>query len=315
MDLTPPLVTLGKRLGWEPLPLTVDEGRAFVENTVPGSRFVRAMSSSNLKPETLEPETILHVEGLSFAYDSAPALHNVTLTLRAGEMVALMGRNGSGKTTLLKCIVGLLRPQRGEITLAGEPLVGQETADICRRVGYLPQEPDDLLFADTVAEELAITLRNHGLTDHLPIAPQDLLIRLGLSGLAASYPRDLSVGERQRVALGAVTVTRPRILLLDEPTRGMDYPAKRELVRLLREWQAEGVGVLLVTHDVELAAQAADQVVLLSQGEVIADGSAADILAASRLFAPQVTQLFPGTGWLTVDDALAGLNAGASRPS
>jgi energy-coupling factor transport system ATP-binding protein len=315
MDLTPPLVALGKRLGWEPLPLTVDEGRAFVENTVPGSRFVRTMTSSNLKLETLEPETILRIEGLSFAYDSAPALRNVTLTLGAGEMVALMGRNGSGKTTLLKCIVGLLRPQRGEITLAGEPLVGQETADICRRVGYLPQEPDDLLFADTVAEELAITLRNHGLTDHLPIAPQDLLIRLGLSGLAASYPRDLSVGERQRVALGAVTVTRPRILLLDEPTRGMDYPAKRELVRLLREWQTERVGVLLVTHDVELAAQAADQVVLLSQGEVIADGSAADILAASRLFAPQVTQLFPGTGWLTVDDALAGLNAGASRPS
>jgi energy-coupling factor transport system ATP-binding protein len=136
------------------------------------------------------------------------------------------------------------------------------------------------------------------------------LARLGLRGLAACYPRDLSVGQRQRVALGAVTVTRPRLLLLDEPTRGLDYPAKRALVRLLREWQAEGVGVLLVTHDVELAAQAAARVVLLSQGRIVADGSP-EVLTTSPRFAPQVARLFPGTGWLTVEDALAGLDTGA----
>jgi len=335
MDLTPPLVTLGKALGWEPLPLTVEEGQAFAEKAVSGLRF--QVSRSNLKPETLKPATILTVERLSFTYDGTPVLHGVNLEIAPGELVALMGRNGSGKTTLLKCIVGLLRPQRGEIRLAGESLIGRETADVCRSVGYLPQEPDDLLFADTVADELQVTLRNHGLSDNPPVAPAGLLARLGLSGLAASYPRDLSVGQRQRVALGAVTVTRPRLLLLDEPTRGMDYPAKRELVRLLREWRAEGVslppasggkggaGVLLVTHDVELVAQAADRVVVLSQGEVIADGPPAEVLTAippgppeaggsvlSPLFAPQVARLFPGTGWLTVEDALAGLNMGAS---
>jgi len=305
MDLTPPLVTLGKKLGWEPLPLTVEEGRAFAEEIVSSFRF--QVPRSNLKPETLKPETILRVEGLSFAYDSTPALRDVTLSVSPGELVALMGRNGSGKTTLLKCIVGLLRPQRGEIRLAGASLVGQETADICRRIGYLPQEPDDLLFSDTVAEELEVTLRNHGLLDRPPVAPAGLLARLGLGGLAASYPRDLSVGQRQRVALGAVTVTRPRLLLLDEPTRGMDYPAKRDLVRLLRAWQAEGVGVLLVTHDVELAAQAANRVVILGQGEVVAEGSP-QVLAASPRFAPQVARLFPGTGWLTAEDALGGIN-------
>jgi energy-coupling factor transport system ATP-binding protein len=103
-----------------------------------------------------------------------------------------------------------------------------------------------------------------------------------------------------------VTVTRPRLLLLDEPTRGLDYPAKQDLVRLLREWQAEGVGVLLVTHDVELVAQAADRVVILSQGAVITD-DAPEALTASPLFAPQVARLFPGRGWLVVEDALAGL--------
>jgi energy-coupling factor transport system ATP-binding protein len=225
-----------------------------------------------------------------------------------------MGCNGSGKTTLLKCIVGLLRPRRGEMTLAGESLIGRETADICRSVGYLPQEPDALLFADTVADELAVTLRNHGLLERPPIAPADLLARLGLSDLALSYPRDLSVGQRQRVTLGAVTVTRPRLLLLDEPTRGMDYPAKRELVHLLRKWQAEGAGVLLVTHDVELAAQAADRVVVLDQGEVVADGSPSEVLTNSPLFAPQVARLFPGTGWLTAEDALTGLSVNTSRP-
>ena len=305
MDLTPPLITLGKALGWEPLPLTIGEGRGFAQEVVSGSRF--QVSGSELKPEPLKPDPILCVKNLSFAYDGVPALTDASLTVNVGELVALMGRNGSGKTTLLKCIVGLLRPQRGEIALAGESLIGQETASICRRVGYLPQDPDVLLFADTVAEELAVTLRNHDLLASPPIAPVDLLAHLGLDGVATSYPRDLSVGQRQRVALGAVTVTRPRLLLLDEPTRGLDYPAKRELVRLLREWQAEGAGVLLVTHDVELAAQAADRVVLLSQGEVIAD-DAPEVLTASPLFAPQVARLFPGTGWLTAKDALAGLD-------
>jgi energy-coupling factor transporter ATP-binding protein EcfA2 len=351
MDLTPPLVTLGKKLGWEPLPLTIKEGRAFATECVPGSGF--QASGSSRKPETAvptdvadvdahaggrhpdesrrptdgggqtvdRPQTVgsgrcvhpkLQVSGLSFSYDGVSVLRDVTLSVGAGELVALMGRNGSGKTTLLKCVVGLLRPKEGQIALAGESLIGQETAHICQRVSYLPQEPDDLLFADTVADELVLTLRNHGLLDAPPIAPAKLLDRLGLGGLADSYPRDLSVGERQRVALGAVTVTRPGLLLLDEPTRGMDYVAKRELVRLLREWQSQGVGVLLVTHDVELAAQAADRVVILSQGEVIADDSP-DVLTVSPLFAPQVARLFPGTGWLIAEDALSGLGVSTPR--
>ncbi len=306
MDLTPPLVTLGKALGWDPLPLTIEEGRALA------AKF----QVPNPKPQVVREQRAIRdaqfairdaqfaIRDLHFAYDSTPALRGVSFAVGTGELVALMGRNGSGKTTLLKCIVGLLRPQQGEIRLVEKSLIGQETADVCRSVGYLPQEPDDLLFADTVADELAVTLRNHALSGNPPIVPADLLARLGLSGLAASYPRDLSVGQRQRVALGAVTVTRPRLLLLDEPTRGMDYPAKRELVRLLREWQVEGASVLLVTHDVELAAQAADRVVVLDQGVVVAGGTPAGVLAASPLFAPQVARLFPGTGWLTVEDVL-----------
>jgi len=307
MDLTPPLITLGKALGWEPLPLTVKEGRplAVAEAAIcqPDLRHVEP------QPSAPRNEALLRIERISFSYGLEPVLRSVDLQVPAGELVALMGRNGSGKTTLLRCVVGLLRPKRGRIALGGESIIDRETADVCRSIGYLPQNPDDLLFADTVIEELETTLRNHSLLDHPPIDPAALLDRLGLGQMAASYPRDLSVGERQRVALGAVTVTHPRLLLLDEPTRGMDYLAKRELVRLLRGWQAEGMGILLVTHDVELVAQAADRVALLDGGEIVADGPPAAVLTSFPTFTPQVAQLFPSTGWLTGDDALKGLGS------
>ncbi len=318
IDLNPPVVSLGKALGWDPLPLTIKEGRRCaadspinpVESTVPGRLQDGAISSGGGNGGSMAADDGVRfaIEDLHFAYNGRPILQGVDLSIGPGEVVALMGRNGSGKTTLLKCVIGLLRPEKGGIQLDDQSLLGRETADIAQDVGYLPQEPSDLLFADTVLDELTITLRNHGLVDQPPMEPEDLLERLDLKHLKASYPRDLSAGERQRVALGAVTVTHPRLLLLDEPTRGLDYQAKRELVHLLREWQREGTSILLVTHDVELVAQAADRVALLSQGEIIA-AAAPELLSTSPLFAPQVARLFPTTGWLTVEDALKGLKS------
>jgi energy-coupling factor transporter ATP-binding protein EcfA2 len=302
MDLTPPLVTLGKKLGWNPLPLTIKEGRAFAAK-IPIPAATPCTATPSKKSQRLL------IRDLRFAYDGTDALRGIDLAIAPGELVALMGRNGSGKTTLLKCIVGLLHPKQGQIILDGRSIVGSDTAEICRRVGYLPQEPDAMLFADTVVDELRVTLRNYGLQNTPPITPADLLARLDLDGSAAAYPRDLSVGQRQRVALGAVTITRPALLLLDEPTRGLDYTLKRQLVALLQEWQAKGVSVLLVTHDVELVAQAADRVVILSQGQVIAD-DAPQVLTASPLFAPQMARLFPGSGWLVAEDVLPGLSEG-----
>ncbi|MBN1890179.1 MAG: ATP-binding cassette domain-containing protein, partial [Thermoflexales bacterium] len=307
VELTPPLVTLGKHLGWEPLPLTLQEAQAFAQATVVGDKET---------PVTVQKTApILQIDGMGFAYGGELVLQDIKLDVGKGELVALMGQNGSGKTTLLKCIVALLQSQGGKIWLAGSDLAGQATVDICRRVGYLPQEPGELLFAESVADELAVTLRNHALADAPPIAVADLLARLGLSAEANAYPRDLSVGQRQRVALGAVTITRPQVLLLDEPTRGMDYAAKQALLHLLREWQAEGAGILLVTHDVELAAQAAGRVVVLDRGRVVADGPPRETLRALPHLAPQIARLFPHTTWLTVQDALAGLSSGPAVKS
>ncbi len=308
----PPIVRLAKQLGWSPLPLTIKEGLRFSRAAWPVTA-PRATDAPRA-PGTLQAqsEPYLDVRGLTFSYRGQPVLKEVTLAVRAGEIVALMGRNGAGKTTLLKSLVGLVKPTPGHIRVAGRDTRTMETADICRHVAYLPQDPNALLFADTVADELAITLRNHGRAVNEPGAQAQIaqmLHRLRLGNMANAYPRDLSVGERQRVALGAVTVTQPGALLLDEPTRGLDYASKQVLVEMIQEWSAAGAAVVIVTHDVELAAALAHRVVLMSQGEIIADGSPAAVLSASPLFAPQVARLFPNSGWLTPEAALAGLRA------
>ena len=131
-----------------------------------------------------------------------------------------------------------------------------------------------------------------------------MLEQLQLTACARRYPRDLSVGERQRVAIGAIMVSEPQALLLDEPTRGLDYAAKQRLAELLRTWRRAGKAILLVTHDVEFVVEVADRVVILGRGELIADGKPADVLNSSPLFAPQVARLFPDTGWITTRDVL-----------
>lgn len=298
----PPLVRLGRALQWRPLPLTIKEARPFARAIAPANGGERTAEPADRQPAGAPR---LAVEGLRFAYQGTPALNGVSLQVQPGEAVALMGRNGSGKSTLLKCIIGLLRAESGQVVVNGRSTNGRGVADVAREVAYLPQNPDDLLFAETVSDELHVTLRNHGL-ERLNGVPA-LLGDLGLAPVADAYPRDLSVGQRQRVALGAVMITRPTLLLADEPTRGLDGEAKQALVDIWRRWLAQGMGLLLVTHDVELAALIADRVCLLSQGEVIAGGVTADVLTSSPLFAPQIARLFPRQRWLTVEEALTGL--------
>jgi energy-coupling factor transporter ATP-binding protein EcfA2 len=309
MPQLPPLMDLGRLLGWQPLPLTIKEGRRFARKVISQARDRNGFNGA-VKTSAAPSSILLEAADLQFSYNGDAALNGVSLAVSPGEAVAVMGRNGSGKSTLLKCLVGLLSPGKGEVALNGRPNRGRRVVDICREVAYLPQNPDDLLFADSVAEELAVTLRNHGISDAQQ-GVEALLRQLGLAEMAGVYPRDLSVGQRQRVALGAVTVTKPNLLLLDEPTRGLDYEAKQTLVDIWRGWMAAGMGMLLVTHDVELVAKVADRVMILSQGEVIAAGKTADVLKTSPLFAPQIAKLFPDQGWLTLADAVAELKPAA----
>ena len=308
LSQVPPLVALGKALDWSPLPLTIEEGLVFGRKMVEGL----PTSSENASPAR-DDSPHLQAEDVQVSYGGEPAVRGASLKVWPGEVVALMGENGAGKTSLLKCLVGLIRPNHGSIRVRGEDIARQDVASICRHVGYLPQNPNSLLFADSVTDELEVTLRNHARGDRAKLGPDApsriayLLGRLGLAGKAGAYPRDLSTGERQRVALGAIVVPGPGALLLDEPTRGLDYGAKEALVDLLASWCADGMAIVLVTHDVEMAAAAASRVVVMKQGQIIADGSPSQVLGGSPIFEPQTSRLFPGTGWLSPSDALRAL--------
>jgi len=300
VDLMPPLVKLAKKLDWTPLPLTIKEGR----------RFARSLSLPS-PADAAEPEAggngrgarnaLLLMEDLWFSYNGNEALKGINLSVGPGELVALMGRNGSGKTTLLKHIVGLIRPARGRVQLWGQDIKGTEVQSIARKVGYVPQDPGSLLFADTVREELEFTLRSHNLSG---ARYDDLLQSLQLSGLLDSYPRDLSGGERQRAALAAILVADPAIILLDEPTRGLDYYQKQALSQFLSQKKAEGKAIIMSTHDVELVASCAERVVILGEGQIVVDGPARKVMSDSMVFSSQVNKLFGDDRLIVVEDVL-----------
>jgi energy-coupling factor transporter ATP-binding protein EcfA2 len=225
--------------------------------------------SANLAKSS-DPQHLLEVKNLAFSYGEREVLRDVDLTLNSGEAVALLGPNGSGKSTLLRCLVGLLKLRSGSVRHSGVSNSDRSVADICRTVAYLPQVPDDLLFADTVVEELEVTLSNHGLNPGDYSRQRDaLLTSLGLYTHRDAYPRDLSVGQRQRLAMAALMITGPKLVLLDEPTRGLDPMMKMEMIRLWTQWLQDGMGMILVTHDERLAEQIAHRVLYLRHGQVV----------------------------------------------
>ncbi len=227
----------------------------------------------------------LEARGVRFAYGKVQALKGADIEVAAGQIVGLLGANGSGKTTLLRCLMGLLQPQQGEIRLEGSPIAGRPVPELSRRMAYVPQWPSAMLFSESVLEELRFTLRNHGLEANPPLDPEALLSRFRLSGVAKRYPRDLSAGERQRTALAAVLVVGPSVLLLDEPTLGMDPAAKMELGALLSALRSKGASILLATHDAEFIAAHADRAYILESGRTISAGPAKETLKGHASYA------------------------------
>jgi len=307
IEQTPPLITLGKRLGWQPLPLTIKDGRPFAREIVQRSGDRKGVMNHAPTPTTslLTGSPIISVKDLWYRYNGHEALRGVNLEVRRGEFVALMGRNGSGKTTLLKHLVGLLRPAHGEVRVAGLDTRQARVEEVARRVGYVPQNPASLLFAETLRDELVFTLKSHGLDAQNGRNPEVLLQRLGLGGFAGRDPRDLSGGERERAALAAILIADPEVILLDEPTRGLDYGQKKALANLLKAEQARGRAIIMATHDVELAASCADRVVMLAEGEVVIDGPTRETMTESLVFSSQINKLFRDPRFVTVDDVLA----------
>ncbi|MFJ3188403.1 ABC transporter ATP-binding protein [Streptomyces halstedii] len=249
---------------------------------------------------------LARADGLGLRRGRVEALRRVTLSVAPGETVALMGRNGAGKSTLLSALVGMLEPTSGSVLVGGLRPSRTAPREMVRLVGLVPQEPRDLLYADTVAAECAAADSDAG----APPGSCRALVSELLPGVPdATHPRDLSEGQRLALALALVLTARPPLLLLDEPTRGLDYAAKARLVGVLRRLAGEGHAIVLATHDVELAAESAHRVVILADGEVVADGPTARVVVSSPAFAPQTAKILAPQEWLTVTQVRTALEA------
>lgn len=294
-DLVPPIVRLTRALSLEEVGTSTREVRRITEH-------LRSNLPDSTRPVFTPGQILLSLNRVHLSYGPKSALDNISIEIKSGEITALMGRNGAGKSSLIKCAVGLLSPSSGEITILGEPIAEISPRDRSKMIGYIPQEPGDLLYLTTVGEECDRADRDN----EIPAGSTFALLHATLPTISPkSHPRDLSEGERLALVLSIVLSGSPKILILDEPTRGLDYEAKNRLMRELHlRARQDGIAILMATHDVEIVAEVADRTIFLADGEKVADGTTLDVLLASPAFAPQVAKVMSPRPWLTVADVL-----------
>ncbi|MHB8186034.1 MAG: ABC transporter ATP-binding protein [Dermatophilaceae bacterium] len=302
--VSPPVVDLGRLAGWSPLPLSVRDARRAagpMRQTLAGRSPVRVVRQVTV---TGHDDALLSARALVVNRGRRSVLRGIDLEVNEGEIVALMGRNGSGKSTLLAASSGQLPARLGSVRTGGLDPASMRPRDVVRHVGLVPQDPGLLLYAETVGAECrAADSDMHA----VPGTTHALLVHLAPDVEDNTHPRDLSEGQRLALALAVVLAGKPPLVLLDEPTRGLDYGAKSRLVTSLRSLAADRHGVLVATHDVELVAELADRVVVIADGEVVTDGPTDVVLAGSPAFAPQVAKVMHPQPWLTVADVAAAL--------
>ncbi len=251
-------------------------------------------------------KSVIEVDSLALAYNKKEALKKVSTQVNAGEIVALMGRNGAGKSSLLETIVGVSEPDSGSVLVNGVDPATLRGRDRRTAIGYVPQEPSDLLYLQSVKQECESADRENEIALGTTF---EFLNRLVPNISENTHPHDLSEGQRLALVLSIVLSSNPKVLVLDEPTRGLDYQAKALFSLALKEFaQKFNSPVLLATHDVELVAELADRVIFLAEGEIVADGRTLEVLLSSPAFAPQVAKVMSPQPWLTVDDVISALD-------
>jgi energy-coupling factor transport system ATP-binding protein len=322
-EIRPPVVELGKLASWQPLPLSVRDARrsaARLRQQLPATppEPCRTAQTDNLGPPALT------ARGIVVRYGQLVAVRAASLTLRRGECTALMGRNGSGKSSLLWAIQGTGSRAAGTLAVgsAGADPARLPPAQARRLVGLVPQTPTDLLYLDTVEAELAQAdrdvsgdraarpttggLTTGGLTTGA-LSAREVLDQIAPGIPAQAHPRDLSAGQQLALVLAIQLAAAPAAILLDEPTRGLDYRAKASLIGVLDQLAARGHAVVVASHDVEFVTRACDRVVVMAEGEIVTDGPATAVLTASPTFAPQVAKILAPLPYLTEAQVAAGL--------
>ena len=303
-DVAPPVVQLGRWAGWSPLPLSVRDARRAASG-------LRAQLRD--RPDSVPPtgsggaeggpgEVALRAKGVTVKHGPVIAVSAVNLALHEREITAIMGRNGAGKSSLLWALQGSGQRAAGTVRASAGEHQDIDPAHLSaaeRRtiVGLVPQSASDLLYLESVGHELAQADRESSAPAGTARA---FLDRLAPRIADETHPRDLSEGQRLALVLAIQLTARPPIMLLDEPTRGLDYDAKAALTQVLRSFAAEGLSIVLSTHDVEFVAAVADRVVVMASGEIVADGPARDVVIASPAFAPQVAKILAPARLLTV---------------
>jgi len=297
--IAPPIVHLAKALGLKEIGLTVRDMRRMT------TAFRELPTVENKNHEVKTGDAVISIENLKVSYGDSIALNNVSSTINEGEIVAVMGRNGAGKSSLLKAIAGVSPVQSGKIRVLGNNPADLHGKARRQSIGFIPQEPSDLLYGQSVQIECDQADRDNELSAGTTFTVLQQLVP-GISG--NTHPRDLSEGQRLGLALSVVVSSNPTILILDEPTRGLDYEAKSQLTRILIQFAATfGKAVLLATHDVELVAELATRVIFVADGDIVADGSTLDVLLSSPAFAPQVAKVMSPQPWLSVKDVVAAI--------
>ena len=302
-EIAPPIVELGRLAGWSPLPLSVRDARRVAGPL--RSRLQPHHPKLSVVGRTLSVTgQALDVRGVVVRYGDVLAVRGVDLRVGPGEIVTLMGRNGSGKSSLLWAVQGSGPRTAGKVDVGGTDPASLKPRAARQRVGLVPQSPADLLYLDSVDAECAQADTESGATAG---TARSLLDRLAPAIAGEAHPGDLSEGQRLALVLAVQLAAAPPVVLLDEPTRGLDYHAKRRFAAILRELASQGHAIVLATHDVEFVATVAHRVVVMAEGEVVADGPTKEVIVASPAFAPQVAKVLAPQEWLTVDEVAEAL--------
>ncbi len=319
--LIPPCVQVGKALNIQPLPLDLETLETKLRETIPTlapqtttnhhdphpkshkpprttttpiqnpTNHTEISKNYNKIKESRNPLMVMH--DVSFGYEpNLPVLQNLSMQIYRGEFIGLVGPNGSGKTTLLKLLNGILKPTQGHILFKGEDIKKKSIAQLAEDIGYIFQNPSIQFYQDTVEEEVEFILKQRKLPEALiQTRVAKVLNQFDLEKYRSNYPRYLSIGEQQKIALASIIVNSPQILLLDEPTHGMDYGKKQELYRFLNEYNKQGNAVILASHDMESIAQYADRVIYVRETQILDDGDTRSVIASHPLLQTQMAQL------------------------
>lgn len=264
-------------------------------------------------------ETMLEFKDVSFSYDTTANVQNVNVKVEKGDFIAIIGSNGAGKSTFSKLCNGLLTPTTGDVFVLNKNTRREKVSSLAKHIGFLFQNPDRQICCNTVKEEIALSLRNDGIPeDEIKRRVKATLEEFGFDG--KTEPFNLSRGQRQRLCLACLIALNPEILILDEPTTGLDYKECMMMMNRIKQLNENGTTVIMVCHDMEVVLDFAKTVVVMNRGQILEQGETRKILAntellgKARLLQPQIAQVSTMlgndfTGIFTIDEMISKLKS------